>query len=321
MLITLEQTKELIEDGKILHIAADDELLAKLPKGKWIGGTTPYFIGDEGGILTKDRLFVNEIDFAEEVSIRCYGKYNIFQIVEECYENGLTMLIMPFGSEVAAKYAKEAPEVEELLMHPTIGWISGADLEAGGNIRVYDGTTGTAYTDKAVAMFIKLPEEKSAMVNMINIFSDDKTDPVIRFKDNDLSVTDCTVNGQEVNFADYIEKKNIDYKMPLVADYNGAYINTSIKGVENGKVDFYAPVFRNIEYRFATPVGDYATQFRASTDAAGAKDPFFSCNCILNFLYGDLGGKQLPPYTGPVTFGEIAYQLINQTLVYCEILG
>ena len=36
---------------------------------------------------------------------------------------------MPFGAEVVAKYAREAPEVEELLMHPTIGWISGFDLE------------------------------------------------------------------------------------------------------------------------------------------------------------------------------------------------
>ena len=37
-------------------------------------------------------------------------------------------------------------------------------------------------------MHIGLPEEKSAMINMINIFSDDKTDPVIRFYDNELDV-------------------------------------------------------------------------------------------------------------------------------------
>ena len=112
MLITLEETVSLINDGKILHIAADDSLLSKLPKGKWIGGTTPYFIGDDGGVLTKDKLFVNEIDFAEDIRIASYGKYNIFQIVEECYDNGLTLLIMPYGSDVVAKYAKEAPEVD-----------------------------------------------------------------------------------------------------------------------------------------------------------------------------------------------------------------
>ncbi len=321
MLITLEETKALINEGKILHIAADDSLLRKLPKGNWIGGTTPYFISEEGGILTKDRLFVNEIDYAEEFRVAVYGKYNVFQIVEECYDNGLTMLIMPYSSEVATKYSREAPDVEELLMHPVIGWISGADLEEGGEIRVYDGTKGESYTDKAVVMYIKLPEGKSAMINMINIFTDDKTDPVIRFYDNELNVTKCTVNGQEVNLADYIEKKGIDTRMPLVADYNGAYINTSIKSVENGTVSFYAPVFRNIEYRFAVQVKEYAAKFKESIESAGARKPVFSCNCILNYLHGDLNGKKTPPYTGPVTFGEVAYQMLNQTLVYCEILG
>ena len=321
MLINLEETINLINEGKKLHIAADESLLKQLPKGNWIGGTTPYFISEEGGLLTKERLFVDEIDYAEEIRVESYGKYNIFQIVEECYDNGLTMLIIPYGSQVATKYAKEAPEVEELLMHPTIGWISGFDLETGGTARVYDGTRGESYTDKAVAMYIKLPEGKSAMINMINIFSDDKTDPIIQFNDNDLSVTNCIVNGQDVNLSEYIRKKGIDIKMPLVADYNGSYINTSIKEVTDSTVSFYAPVFRNIEYRFAVDVEDYAAKFRERINEAGAHRPALSCNCILNYQFGNLKGQKIPPYTGPVTFGEVAYQLLNQTLVYCEILG
>lgn len=321
MLITLDDTVKLIEEGKALHIAADETLLEKLPKGKWIGGTTPYVMSDDGGLLTKDRLFVNEIDFAEDINVKTYGKYNIFQVVEECYENGLTILIMPYGSKVAAKYAKEAPEVEELLMHPTVGWISGFDLSGDGEAKVYDGTSGESYSDRAVAMYIKLPENKTAMINMINIFTDDKTDPVIRFYDNELSVSKCTVNGQEVNFARYIEKKGIDTKMPLVADYNGSYINTSIKGVGDDMVSFYAPVFRNVDYRFAVKVDDYAKEFEKKINETGAVNPVFSCNCILNYQYGNLYGHKIPPYTGPVTFGEVAYQLLNQTLVYCEILG
>ena len=66
MLKTLEETIELINEGKAMHIAADDSLLLKLPKGKWIGGTTPYIISEEGGMITKDRLFVNVIDYAAE---------------------------------------------------------------------------------------------------------------------------------------------------------------------------------------------------------------------------------------------------------------
>ncbi|MCR5099422.1 MAG: hypothetical protein K6B14_10830 [Lachnospiraceae bacterium] len=323
MFITLEETIELINKGKTLHIAGDEGLLDKLPRGNWIGGTTPYFISEEGGVFSKERLFVNEIDYGQETRIASYGKYNVFQIVEECYDNGLTMLLMPYGSDVARKYAKEAPEVDELLMHPVIGWITGMDLELGGQVqaRVYDGTVGESYTDRAVVMYIRLPEGKSAMVNMINIFTDDKNDPVIRFFDNDLSVTKCTVDGVETNFAEYIGQKGLDPRMPLVADYNGSYINTSIMGVENGAVGFYAPVFKNIDYRFATKVSDYAGEFKKRVDEAQAKSPVFTCNCILNFNYGELNGKKLSPYVGPVTFGEVAYQLLNQTLVYCEILG
>ena len=321
MLVELKEAVRLINEGRTLHIAADDSLLKQLPNGNWIGGTTPYFIGDEGGAFSKDHLFVNEIDFAEEIAIRVYGKYNIFQLVEECYDNGLAILIMPYGSEVAAKYSKEAPDVEELLMHPTLGWISGFDLAESGEARIYDGTTGTSYTDRAVVMYTKIPEGKTAMINMINIFEDDKTDPVIRFSENDLCVERCTVNGQDVNFAEYIQKKGIDTRMPLVADYNGSYFNISVKSIENGKVSFYAPVFKNMDYRFAVRVDDYAAKFAKRIGDAGARNPVISCNCILNYLYGELHGKKIPPYTGPVTFGEVAYQLLNQTLVYCEIVG
>ncbi|MBP5200179.1 MAG: hypothetical protein J6Z82_05975 [Schwartzia sp.] len=320
MLVTLDKAANLIKEGKTLHIAADESLLARLPTGNWIGGTTPYFIAEDGGVFTKDKLFVNELDFAEEARVAVYGKYNIFQIVEECYDNGLTMLILPFGSAVAAKYAKEAPDVEELLMHPTVGWVSGLDLNAGGEAKVYDGTTGKAYTDKAAAMYIKLPRDKTAMINLVNIFEDDKTDPTITFPENELEVSTCFVNGQKVYFAEYIQRKNLDTQMPLVADYNGVYINTSIKAVANGKVELYAPVFKGIGYRFATHVADYAEEFRNRIGAAGGGNPVFSCNCILNYLYGNLEGKKTPPYAGPVTFGEVAYQLLNQTLVYCEIV-
>ena len=142
----------------------------------------------------------------------------------------------------------------------------------------------------------------------------------IAFPENALDVSQCRVNGQEVNFAEYIQKKHIDTQMPLVADYNGVYINTSIKAVADGRVGLYAPVFKGIEYRFATHVANYAEEFKNKIGAAGAGTPVFSCNCILNYLYGHLEGKKTPPYAGPVTFGEVAYQLLNQTLVYCEII-
>ncbi len=319
MLVTLEKATEMINNGMLLGIAADDSLLSKLPKGHWIGGTTPYFISEEGGIKTTELLSVSVIDVAEEFKIGVYGRYNVFQTIEDCYDNGLNALIFPYGSQVEANYAKGAPDIEELFMHPTIGWVSGYDFIKGGQARVYNGETGESFTDKGVALLIKLPEGKSAVINVVNIFEDDKTDPVITFPENTFSVGKCYVNGQEVNFADYIERKNISLQLPLVSDYNGVLINTGVKSINRGRVELFSPVFRGQEYRFAVPVGDYAAAFKKKIDKAGATSAILSCNCVLNYIYGNLEGKKTPPFSGPVTFGEIAYQMVNQTLVYAYI--
>lgn len=322
MFITLEQAKELILKGKVLHIAADESLLDQLPRGKWIGGTTPYFITEDGGITSKDKLFVNEIVYAVECKSEVYDRNNIFDITKDAYQNGISFLVMPFASEVTSFYAKEAPNCDDLLLNPIVGWITGFDLSSGSIAKVYDGFTGTSYSDKAVALHICLPDDKIASIGIINIFNVDENSPAIQFYEDSLSVNKCIINGKEEVFAHYISKNDIDTKLPLVADYNGVLINVSIKSVstENTSVDFYAPVFADKIYRFAQPVNDYATSFAQHLHELADVKLVFSCNCILNYIYGKLDGKTTPPFTGPVTFGEIAYQLLNQTLVYVEIL-
>jgi hypothetical protein len=91
--------------------------------------------------------------------------------------------------------------------------------------------------------------------------------------------------------------------------------STGLQSVDagTGVVRFYAPVFTGIQYRFAEPVPDYSTALaRAIAQGAPA---LFSCNCILNYVNGGLEGKHTGSVTGPVTFGEIAHQLLNLTRV------
>ncbi len=323
MFVNLEQAIQLIEEGKILHIAADESLLAQLPKGKWIAGTTPYFITEQGGITSKDKLFVDEISCAIDYKTVVYNKDNIFDITKDAYPNGITFLIMPFASDVAVFYAKEAPYSDDLLMNPTIGWISGFDLSTDSRAKVYDGISGASYWDKAVALHICLPDDEIASLGIINIFNIDENDTKIEFMEDSLSVTKCLVNGKEVIFSDYILENNIDTKLPLIADYNSVLVNVSIKSVskENSTVDFYAPVFAGKEYHFARPISDYAESFHERLQEFHDFKPIFSCNCVLNYLYGKLDNKATPPFAGPVTFGEIAYILLNQTLVYAEIVN
>ncbi|GBU25589.1 hypothetical protein R83H12_02239 [Fibrobacteria bacterium R8-3-H12] len=120
-------------------------------------------------------------------------------------------------------------------------------------------------------------------------------------------------------FADYIVQNKIDTKLPLVGDYAGNGINVSFRSVENGVVNLYAPVFENVQYRIAKSIADYESEFHSKLASFKGKSSVFSCNCILNFLYGNLEGKSLDAFFGPVTFGEIAYQLVNQTLVYVTL--
>jgi hypothetical protein len=93
-----------------------------------------------------------------------------------------------------------------------------------------------------------------------------------------------------------------------------------VQGVDEtkGAVTFYAPVFPGTEYKIAEPVADYISAFESAACSDGAP-PAFSCNCILNYLYANLEGKSTGTITGPITFGEVAHQLLNQTLVRLSI--
>jgi len=106
-----------------------------------------------------------------------------------------------------------------------------------------------------------------------------------------------------------------------VADYSGAIINVSLKSVDHAqdKVDFYGPVFPHVRYKLAQPfIGSYETAFVQAT-ADLPENAGFSCNCILNFLYSELEGNRTGHVTGPMTFGEVAYVLLNQTMVHLAL--
>jgi hypothetical protein len=156
-------------------------------------------------------------------------------------------------------------------------------------------------------------------IGIINIFDQDENSPVFAFINDGFSVKTCLVDGQKVELADYIAQKNIDTKLPLIGDYSGQGINISFKAIENGIVNFYAPVFPGIEYKLAKPIANYEKEFNNHLEKFKNVEEVFSCNCILNFLYGELEGKKVNSLLGPITFGEIAYQLVNQTLVYVTV--
>jgi hypothetical protein len=155
MLLTLEQAKTLVSDGKPYAVAGDESLLAALPRGNWIGGTSPYFIESSGGVTSKDLLSIQEIAVhARSLSIKRYGAGTIKDIARDAPENGFTILIIPALSETHFEYAHNAPSYEGLFMKPIIGWISGFHLADIGkaSAKAFLGPEASASASDAVAM-------------------------------------------------------------------------------------------------------------------------------------------------------------------------
>lgn len=320
--LTLEQAAARISSGAVMSIAGDAALLAQLPKGNWIAGSTVYFMTATGGKVDRDHLFCAIFPEGTKAVARHLSVDDLNAIAEGYLPGGVTLAIIPAFSQAHVRFAQEGADYPHLFDQPLLGWISGVHLEEIGTVKptVFDGASGLRHEDGAVVLHIATAHDAQPKLDIINIFTQG-TDPdlAFTFADTGFSATTAKVNGAEVNLATYLTSKGVDTRLPLVANYAGAMINVSFQNVdaEAGKVDFYAPVFPGVEYRLASPQGDYAETFRAQVGAAGGDA--YSCNCILNYLYGELEGKTTGGYTGPVTFGEIAYILLNQTLVRLEL--
>ena len=48
-MLSIQEVRMKIEQGKRLLLAGDESLLRELPAGNWIGGTIPYFMTETGG--------------------------------------------------------------------------------------------------------------------------------------------------------------------------------------------------------------------------------------------------------------------------------
>lgn len=321
-LASVEEVSAAIEDGKVLWLAGDEELLKSLPKGRWIGGSIPYFMGADGGETTRDKIYVAELDptLAKRIQIKFYSTSTIQNIAKEAPDDGFTILLIPALTQLHLDYAHNAPEYEDMFMKPIAGWVTGLHLDDLGSVSpmVINGGTGEVSTDKAVCMHVTLAPNKVANIGIVNIAAQGDGD-TFEFPETGFSVGNCLINGVEGNLADYVTENNIDTRYPMVANYSGAMINVSFQEVNEADktVSFYAPLFNGVEYKLAAPHDDYVKDFQAAVPKLN--NVSFSCNCVLNYLHSELEGKKTGDLKGPMTFGEIAYQLLNQTLVYLTI--
>jgi hypothetical protein len=323
-LITVAEAIELIRSGAPLSLAGPESALDQLPAGNWIAGTTPYFLLPGGGkVVTEGHIFATSLAAVGSVAVASYGADELANISGHAPDNGFALTIIPAGSTSHTRFSAEAGNYPQAFLKPTVGWIAGVHLDDLNKVKpkVYDGRTATKHEDRAVVAYVTLPADKMATLEIVNLFQPDGHD-LLHFDSVGFTMRDVSVNGVKQNFAEWLVKKGLDNgKLPLVGDFAGAHLNASVQSVDAaaGVVNLYAPVFPGVDYHFAQPVADYAGAFRAKLADVDPHGVVFGCNCILNFVYGGLEGKAIGGVAGPVTFGEIAYQLLNQTLVMVRV--
>jgi len=323
-LVSVDAAAQLIRGGAALCIAGREAALDRLPAGRWIGGTIPYFMLPEGGtVVADDRVFVADLGAIGSVSVTHVGADALADISARAPDNGFAYTILPAGSAAHARFAAEAASYPDAFLRPAVGWIAGVHLDDLGRVRpkVYDGRSATKHDDGAVVAHVSLRADQLATLEIVNLFEPDDGD-VLTFDTTTFQPGSCRVNGEATSFAAYVAARGLaGGRVPLVGDFAGAHINVSLQRVDTERdvVDLYAPVFPGVEYRFARPIGDYAGAFRRRLADVDPQGVVLGCNCVLNFMHGQLEGHAIGGIGGPVTFGEIAYQLLNQTMVMVRV--
>ena len=324
-LYSVAEVAAMLATGETLILAGEERLLAALPRGEWIGGTSPYFMTAEaGGTHDRDRIFVQRMPAIASVAwVGMLDRAGLPDLAALGPENGYTILLIPGHSEIHRDFALHGIDWPDMFRRPVVGWVTGVDGDSAATDRpkVFDGRSGRCADDQAVVLHVALPGNAFARADIVNLFAPDMDGPLLTF-DGDASFTAewVMVDGVRTRLIDHIRANGIDMRLPLVADYNGTMVNVATAAIDeaSGEITFFAPVYSHVSYRFARPVEDYPRQF---ADQLGNPrgDVVFSCNCILNYMYAGLEGERPGGMTGPVTFGEIAYVLLTQSLVYLVI--
>jgi hypothetical protein len=322
MLASLETVKALLDQNRNLVLAGDERILRMLPAGNWIGGTIPYFMTADGGLTCRDRVFVAEAPgFAHAARIEVYDEESILRVALDGPERGYTILILPAFTRLHRQFALESPRYEQQFFKVVCGWIAGTHLDDIGRVtpKVFIGPTREVLENKGAAMHIELPGNYQTKLGIVNIFEQGDGEP-IQFPESGFLARECIVGGKRENILDFVGRTGLDLRLPLVSDFCGTRFNVGIQAADITKrqLSFFAPVFEGVSYRAAKPIANYAERFVAAIPP-DVGQPVFACNCVLNYLHGQLEGRRTGNILGPMTFGEIGYQLLNQTLVHVTV--
>jgi hypothetical protein len=319
---TVAELTAMIRAGRILLLAGAESLLTQLPAGCWIGGTATAFLTQDGGTTERNRIFYSDLtEHAQAAETQLLDTRALPSLARHYPENGFSVLILPGLSEILLHFTRDGAEYPGLFNSPLIGWISATDPAGAepARAKIFAGH-GQAHAERGALMHVSLPRAQVAQIDIVNLFSAGKG-AEITFPEDGSSATSCLIDGTPHNLAAYIASHRIDPHLPLITDYNGAAMNVSIRAVDEERVECFLPVFKTLNYRFATPLTDFPAAFDRALATIEPGDIAFACTCVLNYAQARLEGRRTGPFTGPVTFGEIVYIALNQTFACLSIIN
>jgi len=129
-LVTVAEANSLIDRGCVLHIAGEEHALRQLHRGNWIGGTTPYILTRDGGVVERDKVFVSELPVnPRAITTHFIDIGRLPAISVEAPRNGFTIVIAPGMSEIHSIYSLTAASIPGIRDIPIMGWISGVHAD------------------------------------------------------------------------------------------------------------------------------------------------------------------------------------------------
>ena len=324
---SVAEVNAMIEKGDILLLAGDSALLSQLRKGKWIGGITSLFVENGKTLSSREEIYVHNITgIAAAVKLKTYDLTTIKNIYDDAFDDGFSVLILPCDSDIMDEYACNCSDYSNFAHRVVCGWGTAtphySEYERDDTALVFSGETGMSYaSDVCVVMHIQLPEGKFAEIHAVSALKPGDGD-VIEFEENCQRIENVLINGVRQNFRQYMIDKQIDrsneYINVLTGDHDaGVVTNVGIYEDRETDLEKYVsiavPVFKGISYRLAK------VDYNYSYENMNEQEIVYSCACVGNYVRPDIFTNFLMKTNGPFVYGEVAYILLNFSIVYVTV--
>lgn len=323
-LYSKQEVIDFIEAGRVMMLSGSEQALAGLPKGKWIAGTSPYFM-DGVGKCNEEKIFVDDFTLiAKNSKVATYDKNTIQNIAKNGFKNGFVLVTMPIETDVYYTFSDNSLEYEGMFDNPVVGYVACMRMDQYGKVKskTASGIDGQLSEELASVLYVELPDHLAARTEIMNFDTIDEETPTIVFPKTSFVQSDCLIDGKPGNISDYFEhtvKPKLGGYTQLITSQNGALINRDPKVVncETGETSFYSSIYAGDEYHLVKNGADYFAMFNDTLKAKKA-DIATCISCVSYFFGGNFTDRSIVK-NGVYAFGEIAYQILNKTIVTLEI--